>query len=274
MKIFSCLLIGLVLVLGCEKKIEFEQPLNNEQNPVVLMKTTSGDIYIELFEKDAPETVANFIGLAEGTKEFTDPETKETVKRPFYDGLKLHRVIKNFMMQGGCPLGTGTGDPGYKFEDEINPATFGLDTLKLRNARIDLNRDVQAYISRKYNITSQAEWTANATNIQNDMQAIGEMSLQDLYAGTGYAYDSTLTSHSAQRGVIAMANSGPNTNGSQFFINQVDTPWLNGKHTVFGHVVTGMDVVDTICNSPVNKQTQPEPEIKIVSVKIAKKSGY
>ncbi len=274
MKYFSCLMALLLLTLGCKKKIEFDQPLNNSKNPVVLMQTTSGDIYIELFEKGAPKTVANFIGLAEGTKEFTDPKTKETVKRPLYAELKFHRVIKNFMMQGGCPLGTGTGDPGYKFEDEINAAALGLDTLKLKNAQIDVNRDVQAYLAQKYNIKSQDDWTANAVKIQEDMQTMGEMSLMDLYAGVGYNYSSTLSSHKAKRGVIAMANSGPNTNGSQFFINQIDTPWLNGKHTVFGQVIKGITVVDSICNAPVNKQTQPDPEIKIVSVKVAQKSGH
>lgn len=271
MKYFCRLMALFVLALGCEKQIEFDQPLNDEQNPVVLMQTTSGDIYIELFEKDAPKTVANFIGLAEGTKEFTDPKTKETVKRPFYDGLKLHRVIKNFMMQGGCPLGTGTGDPGYKFEDEINAAALGLDTLKVTQKQ---SRDVQVYIAKKYNIKSQDDWTANALKIQEDMRTIGEISLVDLYTGVGYDYDSSLHSHNLKRGVIAMANSGPNTNGSQFFINQIDTPWLNGKHTVFGQVVKGMVVVDAICNAPVNKQTQPDPEIKIISVKVTKKSGH
>ncbi len=271
MKYFNCLMALFVLTLGCEKKMEFDQPLNDDKNPVVLMQTTSGDIYIELFEKDAPKTVENFIGLAEGTKEFTDPETKETVTRPLYDDLKFHRVIKNFMMQGGCPLGTGTGDPGYKFEDEINAAALGLDTLKVTQNQ---SRDMQAYIAKKYNIKSQEDWTAQATEIQEEMQTIGEMSLLKLYTGVGYNYDSTLQSHKAKRGVIAMANSGPNTNGSQFFINQIDTPWLDGKHTVFGQVVKGMTVVDEICNSPVNKQTQPDPEIKIVSVKVAQKSGH
>ena len=121
--------------------------------------TDRGPVRVELYPDKAPLTVANFVNLA---------------KRGFYDGLNFHRVIKDFMIQGGCPQGTGTGGPGYKFEDEAN---------------------------------------------------------------NGVRHE---------RGVLSMANAGPNTNGSQFFITHVATPWLNGKHTVFGKVVEGMDVVDSI----------------------------
>ena len=130
--------------------------------------TSLGKFTVELFEKDAPKTVANFVGLAEGTKEWTDPKTGAKMKKPFYNGLIFHRVIPDFMIQGGDPLGTGTGDPGYKFADEF---------------------------------------------------------------GSGRKMD--------KAGVLAMANAGPNTNGSQFFITLKETNYLNGKHTVFGEVVSG-----------------------------------
>jgi cyclophilin family peptidyl-prolyl cis-trans isomerase len=237
------------------------------------MQTTAGDIYIELFEKDAPITVKNFVELAEGKKEFTDPKTKQKVKRPFYDDLRFHRVIKDFMLQGGCPLGTGTGDPGYKFDDEMNAASLGLDSIQVQDAQYAM-RDVQMYVGRKLNIQSQADVQAKMAEIQQEMTAIATMNLADLYAATGYVYDTTLHSHKAVRGALAMANSGPNTNGSQFFINQVDTPWLNGKHTVFGQVVKGMDIVDKICNSPKNDQDQLTPEIKIVSLCVAQQSKH
>ena len=131
--------------------------------PTVLFDTSMGQMTCKLFDKQAPVAVANFVGLATGTKEFTDPATKQKVKRPYYDGTTFHRVIPGFMIQGGDPLGTGEGDPGYMFNDEFDPA---------------LNFDVA--------------------------------------------------------GRLAMANSGPNTNGSQFFITEAPQPSLDQKYVIFG----------------------------------------
>ena len=142
-----------------------------EKTMKAIIETSMGTIEVELFADKAPVTVENFVGLATGTKEFTDLKTGKKTKKKFYDGLTFHRVIPEFMIQGGCPLGTGTGGPGYTFEDETNN---GL----------------------KFN----------------------------------------------KPGLLAMANAGPNTNGSQFFITEVTTPWLNGHHTIFGQVVSMEDL--------------------------------
>ena len=163
--------------------------------------TTEGKFTVELFEKDAPKTVANFIGLADGTKEWTDPKSGAKVKKPFYDGLIFHRVISGFMIQGGDPLGTGTGDPGYKFADEF---------------------------------------------------------------GSGRKLD--------KAGILAMANAGPNTNGSQFFITLAPTPHLTGKHTVFGEVTQGMNIVEKIGQVKTSKPgDKPVTPVVIQSVKIERK---
>lgn len=154
--------------------------------------TTEGQFKVKLFADGAPRTVENFVSLAEGTKTGT----------PFYDGTIFHRVIPNFMIQGGDPEGTGRGGPGYRFADEFHPA--------LKHSR---------------------------------------------------------------PGMLSMANAGPHTNGSQFFITVAPTPWLDNKHTVFGEVVEGFDVVKTISGVPRNAQDKPLREVKVNSVKIERSAA-
>ncbi len=142
---------------------------NQTGNPMCLIQTTVGNIEVELFQNNAPETVANFIGLAEGTKEFVDAKTREKVKRPFYNDVIFHRVIKDFMLQAGCPLGNGTGGPGYKFADEINASALGLDKIKaidpkkgphsflmIQNQE-EYQRNILMPLFQKMNISSQKE---------------------------------------------------------------------------------------------------------------------
>ncbi len=162
-----------------------------------LFNTSEGTFKVRLFDDKAPKTVANFVGLAEGTQEWTEPKSRQQVKRPFYDGLIFHRVIDGFMIQGGCPMGNGMGGPGYKFADEFGPG------------------------------------------LQHD-----------------------------RPGLLSMANSGPNTNGSQFFVTLVPTPWLDNKHAIFGEVVEGMDVVQKIGKAKTGAQDRPAKGIVINSVKI------
>ncbi|MEN0059246.1 MAG: peptidylprolyl isomerase [Bdellovibrio sp.] len=165
-----------------------------------LFETNKGNFKVKFFTEKAPKTVENFVGLAEGTKEWTDPKTGQKVKKPFYDGLTFHRVIKDFMIQGGCPLGNGTGGPGFRFEDEFPAGAPKHD----------------------------------------------------------------------KPGVLSMANAGPNTNGSQFFVTTVPTPWLDGRHTVFGEVVEGLDVVHAIENVAKGPMDRPSEPVIIKHIQIIK----
>ncbi len=162
-----------------------------------VMETSMGKIKVRLFPDKAPKTVENFVGLAEGTKEWTDPKTGKKEKKPLYNGTVFHRVIKKFMIQGGDPLGNGRGGPGYTFEDEFSP---------------DLKHD--------------------------------------------------------KPGILSMANAGPGTNGSQFFITVEPTPWLDNKHSIFGEVVEGLDVVKKISETKTSAGDRPVQDVVLKSVKI------
>src|ERR1051325_9737984 len=177
-------------------------PAQDKKGPVyAILTTTMGDIVVQLYEDKAPKTVANFIGLATGTKEWTDPKTGDKVKRPLYNGTIFHRVIPGFMIQGGDPLGNGTGGPGYRFEDEFSP--------ELRHNKA---------------------------------------------------------------GILSMANAGPNTNGSQFFITHQPTPFLDHKHSVFGEVVKGQEVVVAIGNVPRDARDRPRKDVVLKEVVITRGS--
>ncbi len=248
-------------------------------NPVAILKTNNGDIHLELFPKEAPKTVANFIGLAEGTKAFTDSKTGQKVKRPYYDGLIFHRVLKGFMIQGGDPEGSGGGGPGYAFEDEINATRLGLDKLMAFEAggqlhphlqvvvrsQDDFRRLIMSPLFNRMGIRSQEDLEKRRDEVQKNMKAL---TLKKAYENMGYQYSESLPSRPPTKSVIAMANAGPNTNGSQFFINLGDTPHLAGKHTVFGKVVKGMEVVEKIGEAETDAGSKPLQEVRIISIRL------
>ncbi len=273
MKIILAIVLSLFMASA-----SFAQEIVKEKptNPILLMKTNFGDLYIEMFPEEAPKTVANFMDLATGKRAFVDHKTKAKVKRPFYDGLKFHRVIKEFMIQGGDPRGNGTGGPGYNFEDEINAEALGLHKMKaikdgrphsylpIRNQN-DFQRTLVSPLFRKMGIRSQADLDKRREEVK---KRLNNLTLKDAYENMGYRFNEKLTSRPPQKGVLAMANSGPNTNGSQFFINLIDTPWLTGKHTVFGKVAKGMDVVEKIGETPVGTGSIPQKEVRIISIRL------
>jgi peptidyl-prolyl cis-trans isomerase A (cyclophilin A) len=164
--------------------------------PTATFETSMGSFSVRLMPEHAPATVDNFVSLATGAREWTDPNGDRT-SQPLYDGTIFHRVISDFMIQGGDPRGTGTGGPGYTFEDEV---------------------------------------------------------------ANGPSFD--------RPGLLAMANAGPGTNGSQFFVTVTATPWLTGKHTIFGEVVDGYDVVERISKTETGPQDRPKPDVVLERVRI------
>lgn len=197
MKRIIFLIAAMLFLTQCKpiyKKMNIEQAFYEslESGVYAKMTTSKGEMIIQFFDKEAPVTVANFVGLAQGTI----PNTAKDKGTPYYDGIIFHRVIKDFMIQGGDPTGTGMGDPGYKFDDE-----------------------------------------------KNDLR----------HEGKGY---------------LSMANSGPNTNGSQFFITEVATPWLDGRHTIFGKVIKGLETVDAIANVEKGAQDKPVQDVVIEKVEV------
>jgi peptidyl-prolyl cis-trans isomerase A (cyclophilin A) len=261
---------------GGKSEDEGEKSPGGGDNPMVRIKTNYGDLEVELFKEAAPKTVENFINLAEGKKEYTDPATGEKKKDNFYDGLTFHRVIEGFMIQGGDPKGDGTGGPGYRFEDEINADDLGLDEILaldkqgaphdylLIRSQEDFNRLVMLPLLMDMGIQSEEDFEERKDEIE---KRLFSLSLKDVYENIGYSYDDSLESYHPKKGYLAMANSGPNTNGSQFFINLIDTPWLAGKHTVFGKVVSGMDVVEKIGTVQVDQQAKPMEPVTIESIR-------
>lgn len=279
---FFIICLQLLFVITSTASAEEKLVMTGPENPVCLIKTSMGDIRVKLFINDAPDTVENFIGLAEGNKEYVDARTGKKTKQPFYDGLIFHRVIKDFMIQGGCPLGNGAGSPGYRFKDEINAKSLGLDQLKAFDDQTrphsylgirsqedynNLMKKILNPILASMGIASDEELKKREKEVVNKLM---ELNLEQVYAHMGYRFNDNLNSHHPERGSIAMANSGPDSNGSQFFINTVATPWLAGKHTVFGQVIDGMEVVDRISNVAVDGKASPVDEVKIISIRQVK----
>lgn len=166
--------------------------------PTATFQTSAGSFAVRLLPEHAPKTVANFVELATGRREWRDPRDRRTKSEPLYDGTIFHRVIENFMIQGGDPEGSGRGGPGYEFEDEVGPGAPSFD----------------------------------------------------------------------RPGLLAMANAGPNTNGSQFFVTVAATPWLTGKHTIFGEVTEGMDVVEAISRADTDRADRPLTDVVIDRITI------
>jgi peptidyl-prolyl cis-trans isomerase A (cyclophilin A) len=231
------------------------QAMEDPQNPLMLINTSQGKIYLELFPEEAPKNIANFIALAEGEREFASSFSEDSYKTPYYDGMRFHRVIPGFIIQAGTPRYNPLGEQLKPLADEINADFLGLDKIPAINAdgsfadmlnienRSDFQTEIlQPFYDRK-NTTNISAVLEKQYQILDELQ---ELSVKSVYENQGYRYNSSLSSRAISRGIVALANSGPNSNGSEFFISLTDAPWLTGKHTVIGKVVEGEAVMDDI----------------------------
>ena len=279
MKPFMRFTISLLMIAtgvsfsGCAKK---ESELHAH------FQTSKGLIVVKLFADKTPKTVENFVGLATGEKTWKTRGGEEK-NEPFYDGLIFHRVINDFMIQGGCPEGTGMGGPGYRFEDE----TYARGEL-LTGEITDEQTAALIFESVMIPALQELQTTGGAndtlTNLYQELAKVQSLTplvgktVEEIAEAAGHSepiYGRGELIDRVRFGTLCMANSGPNTNGSQFFIvtKTGGTPWLDGKHTVFGEVIEGIEVADAIQKVETGAQDKPLEDVVIESISIEKIGG-
>jgi cyclophilin family peptidyl-prolyl cis-trans isomerase len=250
-------------------------PVESLDNPLVLLQTNRGDMVLELFPGEAPATVAHFLGLADGSKAFIDQSTGLQVMRPFYEGLGFHRIVSGFIIQGGSPDGSPTGNPGIVIADEINALSLGLDRMMVLDAEgspnpilgirseDDFRNRVLAPLYGDMKIADAETLRARSGQVRERLKAL---TVKELYEMEGYRYNQRVRSRPPVAGSLGMANHGPGTTGSQFFITLSDTDWLTGRYNFFGRIRAGDNVLETIARTRVDDNNRPVEEITIFSV--------
>jgi cyclophilin family peptidyl-prolyl cis-trans isomerase len=231
--------------------------MENSANPLLLLSSSKGDIYLELFPAEAPNNVANFIALAEGASEndSEEPLLQSSRSPQHFDGVRFHRVIPEFIIQAASPSYHILGAPDEVLSDEINANVLGLDQMLVLNpdgsfheylnieGKADYESRILKPLYEKMGILSNTQVQERQYEI---LEALQKLTVKAAYENQGYEYSNRLASHSVNRGIIALTNTGPNSNGPEFFISLVDANWLTGKYTVIGKVVEGMEVADII----------------------------
>lgn len=252
--------------------------MEDPQNPLILISTSQGEIYLELFPLEAPDNVANFIALAEGEKDFINQDSGEAVQARYYNGMRFHRVIPGFVIQAGSPAYNSLGLQVDLLDDEINADALGLDQIPALNpdgsfaaslnieSKSDLFEEILKPLYSYRNITDIDSALASQYQI---LQILQDLTVKSVYENQGYRYDASLPSRPIQRGTIAMANSGPDSNGPEFFISLSDAPWLTGKYTAIGRVVEGQLVMDRIGSTAIDPDQFSSLSTLIYSVRRA-----
>jgi cyclophilin family peptidyl-prolyl cis-trans isomerase len=235
--------------------------MEDSQNPLIRISTSKGEMYLELYPLEAPNNVENFIALAEGEKEFTNLKTGEPIQSRYYNGMRFHRVVPGFIIQAGSPAINPLGLQVSLLNDEINANALGLDQIPALNpdgsfadvlnieSKPDFHEEILTPLYSQRNITDVEAALSRQYQVLETLQ---ELSVKSVYENQGYRYDDSLESRPIERGTVALANSGPDSNGSEFFISLTAAEWLWGKYTVIGKVVEGQEVMDSIGNTAID----------------------
>ena len=252
--------------------------MENPQNPMIRISTSQGEIYLELFPLEAPSNVENFIALAEGEKEFTNQDTGEPILARYYNGMRFHRVVPGFVIQAGSPAYNPLGLQINLLDDEINADALGLDQISALNtdgsfaaelnieSKPDFHKEILTPLYSQRNITDVEAALSSQYQL---LEALQGLSVKSVYENQGYRYDDSLASRPIERGIVALANSGPDSNGPEFFISLTAAEWLSGKYTVIGKVIEGQEVMDRIGGTAIDPDQFSSQSTLIYSVRKA-----
>ena len=250
--------------------------MEDTSNPLMVVSTSAGPIYIEMLPAEAPKNVARFIEFTVGEAPLIETDSTLTVSPRYYNGSQFHRVIPNFIIQAGSPEHNAHGRPRDYLADEINASALGLDRLPVilqagkinpilnTNSQEEFASRVLEPLYRQLGIDTPEQLETEESAI---IDALQSLTVMRLYEYEGYRYQSRYPTRAITRGIVALANDGPNRNGPEFFISLIDAPWLDGRYTVIGRVVEGMETADNIGDKPI-QPVNPDPEsTRIYSVR-------
>ena len=252
--------------------------MEDPQNHLVRMSTSQGEMYLELFPLEAPNNVENFIALANGEKEFKNQSTGEPIQARYYNGMRFHRVVPGFIIQAGSPANNPLGLQVNLLNDEINADALGLDQISALNSdgsfadvlniesKQDFHEEILTPLYAQQNITDVEAVLNRQYQVLEILQGL---SVKSVYENQGYRYDDSLPSRPIERGTLAIANSGPDSNGPEFFISLTAAEWLSGKYTVIGKVIEGQEVMDSIGNTAIDPSQFSSLSTLIYSVRKA-----
>ena len=252
--------------------------MEDSQNHLVRISTSQGEMYLELFPLEAPNNVENFIALADGKKEFTNQSTGEPIQARYYNGMRFHRVVPGFIIQAGSPANNPLGLQVNLLDDEINANALGLDQIPALNpdgsfadvlnieSKPDFHEEILTPLYLQRNITDVEAVLSRQYQV---LEILQNLSVKSVYENQGYRYDDSLPGRPIERGTVALANSGPDSNGPEFFISLTTAEWLSGKYTVIGKVIEGQEVMDSIGNTAIDPSQFSSLSTLIYSVRKA-----